>query len=104
MSWIKKLFSLGADKHEVLSQNESAGKKNSLNALALALSNVNSENTNVNTAVGYERLGSLMTGNDNVAIGGGNLIRTCPECKLSYWGLHPNTECKHGIIERVHDT
>jgi hypothetical protein len=32
--------------------------------------------------------------------------RTCPECKIKYWGLHPFGDggCKHGVVERVHDT
>jgi len=27
--------------------------------------------------------------------------RTCPECKRSYYSLHPKSGCKYGTVERV---
>jgi hypothetical protein len=40
----------------------------------------------------------------NVKPGESVTMRKCPECGIMYPGLHPMTECKHGVVERVHES
>jgi len=28
-------------------------------------------------------------------------VRCCPECRASYGGLHPDGECRRGLVERI---